>query len=67
MSPEGHLARVIDFVHDLENLETGGRQGLFRYNNTDQSILMGRLMAARLAGVADADHEAVATEQRYFG
>ncbi|NNL64894.1 MAG: FAD-dependent oxidoreductase [Myxococcales bacterium] len=64
---EGNLKAVMDFVHAFENLESGGRQGLFRYNNMDQSIEMGRMMAARLAGETDADHESVATEQRYFG
>jgi len=62
-----HLDVVMDFVRGLENLETGGRQGLYRYNNMDQSIEMGRRMAGRVLGEDDADHEAVATEQRYFG
>lgn len=64
---EKNLATVLEFVRGLENLETGGRQGLFRYNNMDQSIEMGRRMAARELGESEADHEAVATEQRYFG
>jgi len=62
-----HLEVVMDFVRGLENLETGGRQGLYRYNNMDQSIEMGRRMAARVLGDGQADHESVATEQRYFG
>ena len=57
----------MDFVHQFENLETGGCQGLYRYNNMDQSVEMGRMMAARLVGETGTDHEAVATEQRYFG
>ncbi len=64
---QDHLAPVLEFVHQLENLETGGRQGLFRYNNMDQSIEMGRLMAARMLGETESDHESVATQQRYFG
>lgn len=64
---EEHLKPVLEFIRSLENLETGGRQGLFRYNNMDQSIKMGRLMAAGLLGEGAADHELVATEQQYFG
>lgn len=62
-----NLAPIMEFVHTLENLKTGGRQGLFRYNNMDQSIEMGRRMAWAVAGDADAAHEAVATESEYFG
>lgn len=62
-----HLAPVLEFVHSLENLRTGGRQGLFRYNNMDQSIEMGRLMAAAVLEGHDTGHEAVATEHEYFG
>jgi protoporphyrinogen oxidase len=62
-----NLEPILGFVRSLENLETGGRQGLFRYNNMDQSIKMGIRMAARMLGQTEVDHEAVATEQRYFG
>jgi protoporphyrinogen oxidase len=62
-----HLTPILDFVHTLENIRTGGRQGLFRYNNMDQSIEMGRRMAWTLVSERDAGHEAVATESEYFG
>jgi protoporphyrinogen oxidase len=62
-----NLTPVLDFVHTLENVRTGGRQGLFRYNNMDQSIEMGRKMAWGLIAEGDAGHEAVATESEYFG
>ncbi|GAG14992.1 unnamed protein product, partial [marine sediment metagenome] len=62
-----NLEPVLGFARSLENLETGGRQGLFRYNNMDQSIKMGIRLAARMLGQTEVDHEAVATEQRYFG
>jgi protoporphyrinogen oxidase len=62
-----HLGPVLDFIHTLENVKTGGRQGLFRYNNMDQSIEMGRRMAWTLLSEQDAGHEAVATESEYFG
>jgi protoporphyrinogen oxidase len=62
-----NLAPVLAHIHTLGNLRTGGRQGLFRYNNMDQSITMGRHMAAAvLAGEAGA-HESIATGAEYFG
>ncbi len=62
-----HLTPVLEFIHGLENVKTGGRQGLFRYNNMDQSVEMGRKMAWTLTSERDAGHEAVATESEYFG
>lgn len=62
-----HLAPVLEFVHGLENIKTGGRQGLFRYNNMDQSIEMGRRMAATIVSEHDTGHEDVATGSEYFG
>jgi protoporphyrinogen oxidase len=62
-----HLAPILEFVHSLTNIKTGGRQGLFRYNNMDQSIEMGRRMAWSVIERRDAGHEAVATEHEYFG
>ncbi|HWF53998.1 MAG TPA: FAD-dependent oxidoreductase [Solirubrobacteraceae bacterium] len=62
-----NLTPVLEFVHSLQNIKTGGRQGLFRYNNMDQSIDMGRKMAWSTIERRDAGHEAVATESEYFG
>ncbi|MEA2159495.1 MAG: hypothetical protein QOD66_1875 [Solirubrobacteraceae bacterium] len=62
-----HLTPILEFVHTLENVKTGGRQGLFRYNNMDQSIEMGRRMAQTIVQDRDAGHEVVATEPEYFG
>jgi protoporphyrinogen oxidase len=62
-----HLTPIMEFVHSLENVKTGGRQGLFRYNNMDQSIEMGRKMAWAVTERRDAGHEEVATEHEYFG
>jgi protoporphyrinogen oxidase len=62
-----HLLPIMEFVHSLENIKTGGRQGLFRYNNMDQSIEMGRKMGWAVLEERDAGHEAVATGQEYFG
>ncbi|HEX2015251.1 MAG TPA: FAD-dependent oxidoreductase [Solirubrobacteraceae bacterium] len=61
------LAPILQFVHSLENIQTGGRQGLFRYNNMDQSIEMGRRMARSVVEHRDAGHETVATGREYFG
>jgi protoporphyrinogen oxidase len=62
-----NLMPILEFVHSLEIVKTGGRQGLFRYNNMDQSIEMGRKMAWTLTSERDAGHETVATESEYFG
>ena len=64
---EGNIRTIIDFVHTLGNLKSGGRQGLFRYNNMDQSIEMGHRMAAASSSADSSDHETVATEMEYFG
>jgi protoporphyrinogen oxidase len=61
-----HLRTIMEFVHSLENIWSGGRQGLFRYNNMDQSIEMGRRMADTLARGTIVDHEAVATGDELF-
>jgi protoporphyrinogen oxidase len=62
-----NLTPTLEFVHSLRNVKTGGRQGLFRYNNMDQSIEMGRKMAWTITSERDAGHEVVATESEYFG
>jgi protoporphyrinogen oxidase len=67
LSYKENLAPVLEHVHSLVNLRTGGRQGLFRYNNMDQSITMGRRMAAAVLTGEDAGHESVATADGYFG
>ncbi len=62
-----NLAPLRAFLAGLENLETGGRQGLFRYNNMDQSVEMGRRMAWAYLEGRDAGHADVATGREYFG
>ena len=55
-------------IAHLSNLSTTGRQGLFRYNNMDHSIAMGRAFADRIAnGSADSGAEAIGLEREYFG
>lgn len=41
---------VLDALHELEGSVTCGRQGLFRYNNMDHSIEMGRFAALEILG-----------------
>ena len=62
-----HLEPVLSFVGELENIQTTGRQGNFRYNNMDQSVEMGRKMGWELATGKKTGHEAVATGKEYFG
>lgn len=64
---ERHLKKTMAFVHSLENIKSGGRQGLFRYNNMDQSIEMGRKVGSELATGEASGHDAVATGKGYFG
>jgi protoporphyrinogen oxidase len=54
-------------VKRVKNLRTTGRQGLYRYNNMDHSIAMGRRMAKTLAKGVDARADDVAAGQEYFG
>ena len=61
----GRLKTVMDYVHAFENITSGGRQGLFRYNNMDQSIEMGRMMG-KLHGKHDRSHEQIATVDDLF-
>ena len=64
---KNHLTPVMDYVHQLENIHTTGRQGNFRYNNMDQSVEMGRKLGIELATGTTTGHEAVATGKEYFG
>ncbi len=51
----------------VANLATTGRQGLYRYNNMDHSIAMGRKYAEQIASGQDLGAESVAAEREYFG
>ncbi|MCK6448003.1 MAG: FAD-dependent oxidoreductase [Planctomycetes bacterium] len=52
---------------ELTNFHTTGRQGLYRYNNMDHSIAMGRKVARTVQKGVDHGAAAVAEEQEYFG
>jgi protoporphyrinogen oxidase len=62
-----NLQKLLQFVRPFENLDTTGRQGLYRYNNMDHSIAMGRKMARGLIRGVDSGAHAVATGEEYFG
>ena len=66
-----HLQALRQALRRFENLTTTGRQGLFRYNNMDHSILMGRKVARALlepsAAIPARTADAVATDTRWFG
>jgi protoporphyrinogen oxidase len=62
-----NLQRLLRFVKPFENLDTTGRQGLYRYNNMDHSIAMGRKVARGLIRGVDHGAHAVATGEEYFG
>ncbi|MEW6073289.1 MAG: FAD-dependent oxidoreductase [Planctomycetota bacterium] len=51
----------------LTNLHTTGRQGLYRYNNMDHSIAMGRRIAGTIAQGTDRRADEVAAGKEYFG
>ena len=52
---------------EVKNLHTTGRQGLYRYNNMDHSIAMGRRIAKTIAKGSDQRADQVAAGQEYFG
>ncbi len=54
-------------VRKVKNLRTTGRQGLYRYNNMDHSIAMGRRTAKTLLKAGDGQADEVAAGQEYFG
>lgn len=58
--------KVLGWLSTVKNLDTTGRQGLFKYNNMDHSIGMGLTAADNLMGRGDS-HKRIADEQKYFG
>jgi len=62
-----NLRRGLDYLKAFQNLDTTGRQGLFRYNNMDHSIAMGRKIARSLLAGESMDHERIAAGHEYFG
>jgi len=64
---KGHLNQLKKAAKEIKNLKTTGRQGLYRYNNMDHSIAMGRRVAKTLIKGRDAHADEVAAGQEYFG
>jgi protoporphyrinogen oxidase len=58
--------KVLAWIDAIGDLDTTGRQGLFKYNNMDHSIGMGLAAAENLMG-RGSSHKKIAEEQRYFG
>ena len=50
---EEHLKKIIDFIDNIKNLETAGRQGLFQYINGHIAIQMGFKAAENLIKAID--------------
>jgi len=62
------VSQVLSYGESLSNLIAIGRSALFRYNNMDHSIEMGRRAAEALLKKSDRTSAAkVATEKQYFG
>ena len=64
---KGNLDRLKREAKRVKNLHTTGRQGLFRYNNMDHSIAMGRAVARTLIRGQDAKADEIASGEEYFG
>jgi protoporphyrinogen oxidase len=60
-----YLAAVRDFVDNLENFQTIGRNGLHRYNNQDHAMLTGILAVRNLVRGEKNDLWSVNTDQEY--
>ncbi len=60
-----HLHTIREFLKSIENLQTIGRNGMYRYNNMDHSMLTGILSAQNIMG-SNHDLWAVNEEQEYI-
>ncbi|MCB9903612.1 MAG: FAD-dependent oxidoreductase [Planctomycetes bacterium] len=64
---QDRLRPLLSHAKSLDGFTSTGRQGLFRYNNMDHSIAMGRKAARGIHRGRDARAEEVAAGQEYFG
>ena len=48
---EPHLARVLDWVKSIPNLQSAGRQGAFQYPNMHKAMRMGAAAAGAVMEV----------------
>ena len=61
---EAHLETIVAFIRSMDNLHPMGRYGMFKYNNSDHSIMTALLTVENLYG-ANHDVWAVNTETAY--
>lgn len=50
MDYQGHLEKIRDYLRGVGNLQCIGRNGMFKYNNMDHSIMSGLLAADNIMG-----------------
>ena len=62
-----NLAVLKSAAKKVHNFHTTGRQGLYRYNNMDHSIAMGRRIGKTIMKASDARADEVAAGKEYFG
>jgi len=62
---QDHLEVIKSFITSIDNLQTIGRNGMHRYNNMDQSMLVGMLAAQNYLG-ANHDLWEVNEEKEYL-
>ena len=60
-----HLKVIRNFTEKIENLSLMGREGLFRYDNSDHAILTGLYAARNYLGKKPQDVWSVNTEKVY--
>ena len=61
-----HLETVQHFVNRIENFQTIGRSGLFRYNNMDHSMISGLTAAENVLNAARRDLWVINDEPEYL-
>ncbi len=59
------LATVLGYLKGLSNLQSAGRNALFRYTSSDRYMEMAIKAAENVLGLADHDVNAVGSEQEY--
>ncbi len=59
------MEKILDYLGGLSNLQSAGRNALFRYTSSDRYMEMAMKAAENVLGLADHDLIAVAAEQEY--
>ncbi|MBI3306625.1 MAG: NAD(P)/FAD-dependent oxidoreductase [Candidatus Omnitrophica bacterium] len=63
---EKHITVIRRYLENFENLQTLGREGLFRYDNSDHALLTGIYAARNFLGEGPFDVWNVNTEKQYL-